>query len=85
MLSDPPLVDASLDLEPGTLIVSYTDGVTEARRGQDWFGEERLYEVLADVAGQPAEEVAARVDEAVAAFQDASNDDLAVLVLRVSA
>ena len=85
VLSDPPLVDASLDLEPGTLIVSYTDGVTEARRGPDWFGEERLYEVLADVAGQPAEEVAARVDEAVAAFQDASNDDLAVLVLRVSA
>ena len=41
--------------------------------------------MLADVAGQPAEEVAARVDEAVAAFQDASNDDLAVLVLRVSA
>ena len=85
VLPNPPLVDASLELEAGCLIVAYTDGVTEARSGHDQFGEARLYAVLADAAGQSAEEVAARVDEAVAAFQDASNDDLAVLVLRVSA
>ena len=84
VLPDPPLVDAELDLEPGTLIVCYTDGVTEARRGHDWFGEARLYETLAACAGQRAEDVVAHVEETVAAFQDTGNDDLAVLVLRVA-
>ena len=44
-------VEQSVDLEPGDIVVLYTDGVTEAHhRNQPLFGEERLIEVIARAA-----------------------------------
>ncbi|HEU5449511.1 MAG TPA: PP2C family protein-serine/threonine phosphatase, partial [Acidimicrobiia bacterium] len=68
-------------LDPGDVLVLYTDGVTEARRGGELFGEDRLVGVVAD-AGGSAEEVAVAIESAVDAFGDHDRaDDVAILAI----
>jgi PAS domain S-box-containing protein len=84
---DPPLEELALDLAPGDLLVSYTDGVTDARDARGVrFGEERLLAAVdaAATGACDAEAVAAGLDAAVADFEDERRrDDRAILVLRV--
>jgi serine phosphatase RsbU (regulator of sigma subunit) len=72
-----------LQLEPGDLLLVYSDGVTEARRGDgEFFGEERLREALAGLSGTPEEVLdglLARVEEFAAGADP--YDDLTVLAL----
>ena len=78
-------VEDRVGLGPGDALVFYTDGVTDARdtAGQ-LFGETRLLRLLANCTGQPAEQIATAVVDAVQAFRsDVAADDLAVLVVRV--
>ena len=73
-------------LDEGDLVVLYTDGVTEARRGRDEFGEERLIELLGRCAGMSASEVTATIETEVMAFQDGlARDDIALLAIRAVA
>ena len=65
------------------VLVLYTDGVTEARRGQEEFGEERLVDLLRGCAGRTAAQVTGAVEDAVLAFQEGTaRDDMAVLAIR---
>jgi sigma-B regulation protein RsbU (phosphoserine phosphatase) len=74
---------APVTMAPGDVLVLHTDGVTEARRGSDLLGEERLAAVLAGVAGRSAAEVVEAVRAAVLGHQaGTTSDDVAVLVLR---
>jgi GAF domain-containing protein len=83
--ADPTLTDAWTDLQPGDAIVLYTDGVTDERRHDEEFGEERLADVLISCAGLSAEAVAGRIVEAVISFREEDPmDDIAVLVMRVA-
>ena len=83
VLDDVDLHDVTLTLSPGDVLLLYTDGVTESRRGGDMFGDQRLQELLARLDG-PAVEVAARVEEEVVAFSEGhQSDDTAILVVRV--
>ena len=76
------LREAEVELEPGDLLVLYTDGVIEARSGDRFFGAEGLSRLLAGCAGLSAPEVAERVERAVIEFQSGRpRDDVAVLVL----
>ena len=78
------LADASTDLAPGDALVLYTDGVTEARAGDDFFGTERLLSLLESVVGATADEIVTRVTDAALDFQGGHpRDDIAVVVLRV--
>jgi serine phosphatase RsbU (regulator of sigma subunit) len=63
----------------------YTDGVTEARRGRDMFGVDRLRGVVADApAAATAVDLAAFIETAVLDYSGRHiADDTAVLVLRV--
>jgi PAS domain S-box-containing protein len=74
----------SLVLNDGDILVAYTDGLTDARRDGEFFGEERLAEVVRDARERPVEEIADRVIEAVRAFAGQQpSDDLALIALRV--
>ncbi|HEY4378325.1 MAG TPA: SpoIIE family protein phosphatase [Acidimicrobiales bacterium] len=83
VLPRPPLTDATFDVGPGAAVVLYTDGITEARRDGEQFGETRLEAVIAGLAGASADDMAAGIEAAVVAFQTGGSDDLAVVVLRV--
>ncbi|MBS4009461.1 MAG: SpoIIE family protein phosphatase [Roseovarius sp.] len=75
-------VSDTTTLAPGDVVVLYTDGVTEARRGREEFGDDRLHDLLASVAGRPADEVAGTVEDAVLRYQSGvARDDIAVLAL----
>lgn len=72
--------ECSLLLEPGDRIVLFTDGVTEARRGSIFFGEERVRALLEQGKGVP--ETARAVLSAVRSFaQGELRDDVAILVI----
>jgi sigma-B regulation protein RsbU (phosphoserine phosphatase) len=74
--------DENFDLALGDCIVFYTDGVTEARRDDDFFGEDRLRAVLTGAAGSGARAMAQAIEDAVLAFQgELANDDIALLAL----
>jgi PAS domain S-box-containing protein len=77
------LVDIERTLAPGDAIVLYTDGLIEARRGDEQFGEEGLLEALASLAGRSSDDIAAGVMDRVEAFAEGASDDRAVLVVRV--
>ncbi len=72
-------------LAPGEVILVYTDGVTERRRGREQFGTDRLLAVAASAAGRPAGKVVAAVREAVERFSaDPLDDDVALLAVRAA-
>ena len=67
------------------LLTLYTDGVTEARRGRELFGDRALRELLRAVSAQPSS-VSQAVADAVVDYQDGvPSDDIAVLTLRPAA
>ena len=70
---------------PGAIVVVYTDGVIEARRGGEQFGVERLDALLAERRGLPPQEIA---QAALAACRDWTEgeltDDFAVVVVKRS-
>ena len=71
------------ELPPGGAVVLYTDGVIESRRGRELFGQQRMDELLAARASQPAQVLA---DELLAACRDYAGgdlpDDCAIVVIR---
>lgn len=78
------VADEEHALRPGESLVLYTDGITERHRGQDFFGEERVRQILAGAAGLSADAIAGCVEEAARRFVGSQPaDDMAVVVVRV--
>jgi sigma-B regulation protein RsbU (phosphoserine phosphatase) len=76
-----PNLDVSLRTED--LLLLYTDGVPEGRRGQEFYGEERMQDVLARDL-KTADDVTAALLADVLEFQDGvTRDDIAVVAVRV--
>jgi serine phosphatase RsbU (regulator of sigma subunit) len=78
---EPNLTDVAVTLEPGQVLVLYTDGVTEVRRRRrEVFGQRELVTLLETCAGLPPDAVAARVETTViAASEGRLRDDMAIL------
>jgi len=74
--------DSPVDLEAGDIVVLYTDGLTEARHGEEMFGPERLAEVLRLNTHLKAAEIARLLLQTVQSFSDQPLDDLTVVVLK---
>jgi serine phosphatase RsbU (regulator of sigma subunit)/PAS domain-containing protein len=71
------------DLLPGASLVLYTDGVVEARRNGELYGDDRLDSLLADRHELSARALAAAVAENAREFAGGDlSDDLAVVVIR---
>ena len=85
ILEHSPYETGETVLEPGSRLVLYTDGVTEAANEADeQWGEERLVELLRSVPRSPCAEVVARIVEEVRRFEGARGaaDDVTLIVAR---
>jgi sigma-B regulation protein RsbU (phosphoserine phosphatase) len=86
LLPDPDLSDTRQLLRSGDSMILFTDGVTEARSyvDRDFYGDERLGELVGGLANLAAAQMAAAVIKAIRAFSGGViSDDTAVLVLKV--
>jgi PAS domain S-box-containing protein len=84
VFEDVELSDATAELRPGDALVLYTDGLTDVER-EDGYAHAWLTEALSRNVGQSANEIAARLEEAVLDLQPKGlADDLAILVAKVS-
>lgn len=85
VFDDPMFHEVDVELEPADVMVLYTDGITEARRDGELFGEERLHEAIRRhrAGGDP---LAPGILADVLAFQAGSTiDDAAVLTVQIDA
>lgn len=87
VVPDPDLEDDEVMLDAGDTLVFYTDGVIENRASSNGvLDERRLCELVATCAGRDADAIAATIEEAAIRSQHGRpKDDIAVLVLRISA
>ncbi|HYJ11300.1 MAG TPA: PP2C family protein-serine/threonine phosphatase [Polyangiaceae bacterium] len=77
------MIDTSLQLELGDIVLLYTDGVTEARAADgSQFGLERLTTLLEDSSDLPIEALIDRLYAAVASFAKELDDDVTLLAFR---
>jgi len=75
-------------LMPGDLIVTTSDGVTEARDALgELFGDPRLLSLLQNCSSQPADEVVKRILASVREFVGGApqSDDITVTIVRFGA
>jgi serine phosphatase RsbU (regulator of sigma subunit) len=73
---------AAVELGAGDVAVVYTDGITEATRGDRMFGVEGIAEVLDRHAHRRAADIVEELTLAVRRFADQPLDDITVVVLR---
>jgi serine phosphatase RsbU (regulator of sigma subunit) len=85
MLENAPFSAASVQLEPGSVLVVFSDGITEAiGSDESFYGDERLKRVLVDGHALPADAIAARVLEDLKAFTSGApqSDDILLLIVK---
>jgi serine phosphatase RsbU (regulator of sigma subunit) len=86
VLDDPEIDDAALDLFPGDSLVLFTDGVTEARAPKRVWGSNDLARFVGSHEPLRAAAIAERIERgALAAQADEPRDDVAIVVLKVTA
>jgi serine phosphatase RsbU (regulator of sigma subunit)/PAS domain-containing protein len=79
-LPDPHWTTCEVELQPGDQLIVYTDGVTDARSGDELFGDQRLRVQLTG-SGRP-EAAVARVERALTRFAgDTVADDAALVAI----
>ena len=86
MFPDMEYEEATVELCPGDVLLAFTDGVPEAHNSEDEeFGEERLQLLLRRTAHLPANEISARLSDAMKDWiRDAEQyDDLTFIVMKV--
>jgi sigma-B regulation protein RsbU (phosphoserine phosphatase) len=80
---DSNYTETTIQLFPGDVILLYTDGVTEAQRNDEYFGMERLIEVVSKLTSKSPEEIIQGVLNAVDEFKDVTsiNDDTTLVCI----
>ncbi|MFL9657039.1 PP2C family protein-serine/threonine phosphatase [Streptomyces sp. PB17] len=88
VLPTAPFTAGTCVLGPGDTLLLYTDGLTEARTGEDrtsLYGEEALLDFAVDHAGESPDAVMKALTDLLDGFGDGLDDDTALLVLGVPA
>ncbi|KLL10919.1 MULTISPECIES: PP2C family protein-serine/threonine phosphatase [Protofrankia] len=76
------LTSTRIRLRPGDMLLLYTDGVTEARRGREQYGDDRLRALVANTEPASADQLTSAVEAAVIDFADGPpQDDIAILAV----
>lgn len=77
--------ELALAVAPGDVLLFHSDGLSEAYDGRESYGVPRMLECLRLAAGQPAEEIAARLLADLDAFLDGADpgDDVTLVVVKV--
>lgn len=79
----PMTSDTPYDLQPGDLVVLYTDGLIEARNtAGEMFGLERVMELIQASRDESVQEICQKLLEATRFFGGTQTDDITVLVMR---
>jgi serine phosphatase RsbU (regulator of sigma subunit) len=77
--------DSEERLNPGDLLLLYTDGLTEARSGSNFFGEEHLLELLASLRDVGASAIPESLYQHVLEYSGGRlSDDLVILAIQLS-
>lgn len=74
---------STVELHHGDLLLCYTDGLTEARRNREQFGERRVMDALRQFATLGVEALIKSLESEVTAFAGELSDDLAMLAFRL--
>ncbi len=86
LIEDSGYEQSSLILEPGDILLAFTDGISEAMtvEGEEW-SEDRLIALLACCPEQPAASLAQHLIEAADAFAAGApqHDDMTLLILKI--
>jgi sigma-B regulation protein RsbU (phosphoserine phosphatase) len=85
VMDEPDLYDVPVTLRQGDVLLLYTDGLPDGRRGSEFYGEHRLTRLLA-TDHDSAEGLASALLDDVLGFQGGTaRDDIAIVVVRVPA
>ena len=85
IMPEPRLVEQVVRLEPGDLMLFYTDGVTEVRPGEPGYGDRLLRQVLGEHGTGSVDDLAAAIERAATCAQAGEpRDDIALIALRVA-
>jgi sigma-B regulation protein RsbU (phosphoserine phosphatase) len=83
---DLPVEEIALEMQPGDVIVYYTDGLTEAENPQgDFYGEGRLAQAMAEIGGKAsAQEILNHILKSVETFCAGAPpfDDLTMMIVK---
>jgi sigma-B regulation protein RsbU (phosphoserine phosphatase) len=84
LLPDSTYGIASCNIEPGDILVIYTDGITEANDGVEEYGEERLQTVITTHARSSAKRIAQHILQDVQVYSTNStySDDKTIVVIK---
>ncbi len=75
--------DVEIALDHTSTLLAYTDGVSEARRGREYFGEQRIRDLVVDVDCSAADVAGALVEEVLDFQGDRPRDDIAIIAIRL--
>ena len=78
-------LEKTYDYKPGSVIVLYTDGVTEAMNmNSEMFGMDRLVELVKNLKGSSSKEITSAVQKEVLKYAGKApqHDDITVLAIR---
>jgi len=88
LLADFPYEQAAIKIQPGDLLIAFTDGISEAmnKADEEW-GEKSLIDTVTNCAGLNPSEIITRIMQAADEFADGAkqHDDMTLVVLRASA
>jgi len=84
MLPVSPYESGTVELAPGSMLCLYSDGITEAERGEELFGEDRLLDSLRRRHSQPVAAIAdGLLEDVTRHLQDTpAGDDVTLLLLK---